>query len=114
MCMALNLYHEGLKTEPIEGLFAIAQVVLNRAARKPSKVCDVVYEPHQFSWTAKPPPVVPGKPWNRARTVAWLAFHMNDFTGGADHYHASYAKPYWRKGMKRLGQWGSHVFYRSK
>ena len=54
LCMALNLYHEGDKNEPIEGLFAIAQVVLNRAGRDPEKVCEVVYAPHQFSWTQRP------------------------------------------------------------
>jgi spore germination cell wall hydrolase CwlJ-like protein len=112
LCMALNLYHEGAKNESIDGLFAIAQVVLNRAKRDPEKVCDVVFAPHQFSWTSKPPVVEEGRPWENAVVVARLSFRMQDFTHGSDHYHAAYVKPYWRTGMKLTGQWGSHTFYR--
>jgi len=114
LCMALNLYHEGAKDEPIEGLFAIAQVVLNRAGRDPEKVCAVVHAPQQFSWTNKPPVVETGRAWDNALSVARLSFHMQDFTGGADHYHAAYVKPYWRSGMTLMGQWGNHTFYRRK
>ena len=112
LCMALNLYHEGAKDEPIEGLFAISQVVLNRAKRDPAKVCDVVYAPHQFSWTAKPPAVEHGRPWDNAVSVARLSFHVQDFTGGADHYHAGYVRPTWARSMTTVGQYGSHIFYR--
>lgn len=114
LCLALNIYHEGAKNEPIEGLFAIAQVVLNRAQRNPAKVCDVVFAPHQFSWTVKPPVVAEGRPWDNAVSVARLAFYMQDFTGGATHYHAAYVKPYWRSGMELRGQWGNHTFYKRK
>ena len=114
LCLALNLYHEGDKNEPIEGLFAIAQVVLNRAGRDPEKVCDVVYAPHQFSWTSKPPHVEEGRPWQNAVSVARLSFHMADFTGGADHYHAGFVRPVWAKSMKQMGSYGNHLFYRSK
>lgn len=112
LCLAWTLYHEGAKNEPIEGLFAIAQVVLNRAQRNPEKVCDVVFAPAQFSWTLKPPPVEPGRPWDNAVSVARLSFHMADFTGGADHYHAGYMRPVWVKNMKQLGLYGNHIFYR--
>jgi len=114
LCMALNIYHEGAKNEPVEGLFAIGQVVLNRAQRNPEKVCDVVFAPRQFSWTNRPPIVEPGRPWDNALSVARLSFHMQDFTGGADHYHAAYVNPYWRKDMTLVGQWGNHAFYRKK
>ena len=114
LCLALNIYHEGLKTEPIDGLFAIAQVTLNRAKRDPEKVCEVVGAYKQFSWTLKPPPVEDGAPWRTAQQVARLSFHMQDFTGGASHYHALYVSPYWRADMVPLGQYGSHVFYKVK
>jgi spore germination cell wall hydrolase CwlJ-like protein len=114
LCMALNVYHEGLKDEPIEGLFAIAQVTLNRAERKPERVCSVVQARAQFSWTLKPPPVEDGRPWRNAQAVARLSLHMADFTGGATHYHALYIAPYWKADMEPLGQWGNHVFYRRK
>ena len=114
LCLALNLYHEGDKNEPLPGLFAIAQVTLNRAKRDPDKVCEVVQAKHQFSWTNKPPAVEDGRPWRTANDVARLALHMNDFTGGATHYHALYVSPYWKSDMVVLGQWGNHIFYKRK
>lgn len=114
LCMGLTLFHEGLKNEPIDGLFAIAQTVLNRAERKPEKVCEVVQARAQFSWTIKPPPVEDGRPWQTARVVARLSLNMADFTGGATHYHALYVSPYWRSDMIPLGQFGNHIFYRRK
>jgi spore germination cell wall hydrolase CwlJ-like protein len=116
LCMALNLYHEELKDEQIDGLFAIAQVTLNRAGRDPEKVCDVVAAHKQFSWTLKPPPVEDNKPWRTAQAVARLAFYTSDFTGGATHFHALYIGPYWKMDPKLTpaGKWGSHVFYKPK
>lgn len=122
LCLSLTLYHEGLKQEPIEGLFAIGQTVLTRAERKPEKVCVVVRQYKQFSWTLKPPRVEDGPAWRTAQAVARLTFHMQDFTGGATHFHAVFCnqdrahecKPYWRSDMEPLGQWGSHIFYKEK
>jgi len=122
LCLALNVYHEGLKDEPLEGLFAIAQVTLNRADRKLDKVCDVVQANRQFSWTLKPPAVVDHAPWRKAQSVAQLSLHMADFTGGATNFHAlvcppdrlNECKPYWRVDMAVAGQWGNHIFYKRK
>ena len=114
LCLALNLYHEGDKSEPLPGLFAVAQVTLNRAGRDPGRVCEVVQAYKQFSWTLRPPPVVDGAPWRTAQDAARLALHMSDFTGGATHYHALYASPYWKSDMQVLGQWGNHIFYKRK
>ena len=114
LCMALTLYHEGLKQEPLDGLFAIGQTLLNRAERQPERVCAEVQKYKQFSWTLSPPPVEDGAPWRTAQQVARLSFHMQDFTDGATHYHALYVKPYWRTDMTILGQWGSHIFYKRK
>lgn len=114
LCLALNLYHEGDKTEPLTGLFAIAQVTLNRAHRDPAKVCEVVQAYKQFSWTLSPPKVEDGPAWQRAQEVARLSLSMQDFTGGATHFHALYVNPYWRSDMVILGQWGSHIFYKAK
>ena len=51
-CLAMNIYHEA-RGERMEGQIAVAQVTLNRAAHEewPSTICDVVYQPKQFSWT---------------------------------------------------------------
>jgi len=118
LCMALNIYHEADKTEPIIGMMAIAQVTLNRAKRDPAKVCDAVFAPRQFSWTnGKPPPVEKESlAWRNARDVARLSFYTSDFTEGADHYHAFYVSPYWKYDprLTPAGLWGNHAFYRPK
>ena len=114
LCLALNLYHEGDKSEPLIGLFAIAQVTLNRAKRDPEKICAVVAAPRQFSWTTKPPRVEDSPAWRTAQEVAKLSLYMADFTGGATHYHALYVSPYWRSDMTVLGKWGNHIFYKPK
>jgi len=118
-CLALTLYHEGDKrdgrfTEPLDGLFAIGQAVLTRAGRKPERVCAEVQKYKQFSWTLQPPPVEQNKAWQDAQAVARLSFHMADFTGGATHFWAFYASPYWKSDMEILGQWGNHIFGKPK
>jgi spore germination cell wall hydrolase CwlJ-like protein len=116
LCLALNVFFEAAG-EPIDGQFAVAQVTLNRAQRNPEKVCDVVYAPAQFSWTAKRPavPKDDNAAFQHAKRVAQLSLHMADFTGGADHYHATYVRPEWdyRK-IVLTGQWGNHIFYKRR
>ena len=53
-CMADNLHHEA-KVDGMRGMEAVASVVMNRVrdSRYPDTVCDVVYQPSQFSWTLK-------------------------------------------------------------
>ena len=118
-CLSLNVFHEGDKrdgrfTEPLDGLFAIAQTTLTRANRQPEKICAVVQAYKQFSWTLRPPPVEDNDAWRVAQTVARLSFHMQDFTGGATHFWAFYASPYWKPDMEILGQWGNHIFGKPK
>lgn len=122
LCMALMLYHEGAKTEPVIGSMALAQATLNRAKRDQEKVCDVVRAKGQYSSLVKPPAVVYDVAWRNAQQIAWLSFHTSDFTGGADHFHAlvcppdrlAECKPYWRLDMDVAGQWGNHIFYKPK
>lgn len=50
-CLALNIYHES-RSESLQGQIAVAQVTINRVAHDhwPSTICEVVYDPMQFSW----------------------------------------------------------------
>ena len=113
VCLALNIYHEA-RSEPIEGQFAVAQVVLNRAGRDPTKVCAVVQAYRQFSWTLNAPRVADAAAYQHAQGVARLALQMPDFTGGATHYHTLTITPYWKSDMVIRGQWGTHIFYTQK
>lgn len=124
-CLALNVFKEA-RGEPVQGQHAVALVTLNRVYRAglTKDICEVVFEPKQFSWTitdTRDGVLLPGKhpdrtsrEWKRAEQSAREALYMQDFTGGATHYHGVKVKPYWRKSMERVGRWGNHYFYRSK
>lgn len=126
MCLALNIYHEA-RGEPMVGQHAVAQVTLRRAQERNKSVCDVVAEKKQFSWANDLPRTRDGKinmpprllpkdmiAWDRA----WLIANQNmkgrvrDLTGGATHYHAIRAHPYWGRSMRVVARYGNHTFYR--
>ena len=122
-CLTQAIYYEAA-VEPVEGMQAVAQTVLNRLRHPgyPKSVCGVVYEGSQrttgcqFSFTcdgalARVPN--PGL-WERARGVAQRA--LNGFVlktvGTATHYHADYVAPYWAPTLYKITQIGRHIFYR--
>ncbi len=49
LCLALTVYYEA-RGEPIEGQYAVAEVVINRSEERNLSICEVVYEKNQFSW----------------------------------------------------------------
>ena len=117
-CMALNIYHEA-RGESIEGQYAIAHVTLNRVAstKWPDSICDVVYQPYQFSWTHQIRDQKPkGNAWTVAKQAAALVLsgEHKDNTGGADHYHADYVNPYWSEDMDLTTTIGTHLFYKAR
>lgn len=112
-CLALNIYHEA-RGEPLEGQYAVAMVTLNRAKRKLNRICAEVYRPYQFSWTLNNDvSVTDHRAFQRAKQVAKRALTLQDFTGGADHFHAHYVSPQWAQDLDYIGQWGNHYFYRN-
>jgi spore germination cell wall hydrolase CwlJ-like protein len=117
MCLALNVYFEA-RSEPIKGQQAVAHVTLIRARERNMRVCDVVFEPAQFSWTISDPKVTNEKAWAAALKVAQRAYRRKstDPTGGANHYHADYVKPRtWDFAkLTRTATIGRHVFYTNK
>lgn len=126
LCLALNIYHES-RSEPLVGQHAVAQVTFNRAGRDPDKVCGEVFKPKQFSWAnsltsvkgaeraARAPKFMPkdNKAWMLARAIAHhtVSGNINDFTGGATHYHTHAVRPVWRKAFALVAVIGNHRFY---
>ena len=124
-CLATNIYHEA-RGEPIMGQYAVALVTLNRAKKEPSRICDTVFKPKQFSWTNRFVKKV-GTSWQLAERLrpvdadAWmkaskiakvtLAGRMSDFTRGATFYHADTVNPKWNKSVKLTRSVGRHLFY---
>ena len=115
-CMAKNIYYEA-RSEPIEGQIAVAHVTMNRVAHSewPDNICDVVYEPKQFSWTHLIKDQTPksGKSWEMAKVIARdvMIGNVEDPTKGAVYYHANYVNPNWAEYMTLSKVIGNHLFY---
>lgn len=122
-CLALNIYFEA-RSEPESGQRAVAHVVMNRLAhpKYPDSVCAVVKQGGeavrhrcQFSWWCDGHSDQPSnrKAWDKALKLARKVFagDLEDTTGGALWYHATYVKPYWSELLLKGERIGQHVFY---
>lgn len=114
MCMAVAVYFEA-RGEPLEGQYAVAQVVMNRVEDKryPDDVCNVVFEPRAFSFTHDG--LSDALPVNEAADVALQV--AQDITStvsypiSSTHYHAKYVSPYWKNHFDKDLTVGNHIFY---
>ena len=115
-CLALNIYHEA-RGERVEGQIAVAQVTLNRVNHDKwgSTICEVVYQPKQFSWTHMIEDQTPqeGRAWRKAKVIARdvMIGNVDDPTMGAVYYHANYVNPDWAEYMDLSKVIGNHLFY---
>jgi len=117
-CLATNIYFEA-RSQTREGQVAVAQVTLNRSQHSnwPTSVCNVVWQPNQFSWTHD------GKSDRPANTEAYtdildIASKVYNgvepnIVGDSTFYHADYVKPRWakHKSMTLTDRIGDHLFY---
>jgi len=117
-CMAKNIYHEA-GHEPKLGKYAVAQVTINRMESPlfGNRVCEVVFEPYQFSWAnyhGRRWTTPSGPAWNEAKRIAYEVLENNKRIKGMDDalfYHATYVRPYWARTKDRLTRIGLHIFY---
>lgn len=120
-CMIAALFFEA-RDQPVTGQEAIAQVIINRVAdeRYPDTVCDVVYEPRQFSFThdglsddpADYPTYHDAKAYERITQLAKLAINERlGYSITSTHYHAVSVAPFWADHYRFDGRAGDHVFY---
>ena len=115
-CLALNIYHEA-RGERVEGQIAVAQVTINRVGHDewPSTICEVVYQPKQFSWTHLIEDQSPSeaRAWSKARIIARdvMIGNVDDPTNGAVFYHANYVNPDWANFMTLSKVIGNNLFY---
>ena len=138
-CLAQNIYFEA-GNQSLDGMAAVADVTINRveSSRYPDSICGVVKQglKHsngtmkrnmcQFSWycDGKSDKVLTyTKAWENSQYVAkamLLEYNLADkgsyfgITSGSTHYHATYVAPDWihDRGMIRIEQIGSHIFYK--
>jgi spore germination cell wall hydrolase CwlJ-like protein len=122
-CLTKAAYYEA-RGEGVDGMRAVAQVVLNRArhAGFPNTVCAVVFQGSnrrsgcQFSFTCNGAMrgAVNRAAWDRARSVASNALSGQVYApvGNATHFHTTGVSPGWRNNLVKVGQVGDHLFYR--
>lgn len=117
-CMAKNIYHEAGNQNRL-GKFAIAQVTINRMKhpKYENTVCGVVFAPNQFTWAAshssrwKTPKE--SNAWKESKEIAREVLLDGYRIKGMENvifFHSVHIRPRW-KGVKKLVQIGSHVFY---
>jgi spore germination cell wall hydrolase CwlJ-like protein len=113
----VSIYHEA-RDQPLLGQQAVAAVILRRVevSRWGDTICAVV-RPVQFSYLDADygfAPIREPEAWRGALTVAVRALldGPTPLVSGADHYHATYVSPTWRRQMSEVVRIGSHVFYR--
>ena len=112
-CMMETLYHEA-RGEGVQGMEAVAAVVMNRAKQSKKSVCSVVYERKQFSWVfvTKDKSIKGNIRDVLAITHKALAGILVDVTDGSTHYHATYVNPKWAKHLKKTVKINNHIFYK--
>jgi len=115
-CLALVVYTEA-RGEPLDGQLLVAEVVLNRVQMEsyPDTVCDVAFEPHQFSGLNTTPDleaVFVDPAWQTSINVAIEALEDTTLGSGATHFHNNKKTPYWARKMTLLGKYGRHTFYK--
>ena len=124
-CLALNIYHEA-RSEIVTGRLAVGMVTLNRVQSKkfPNTVCEVVWQPRQFSWTkdGKSDRPLEARAWKQAKLIAnylyakyelYTALTNGDIdpTDGALYYYAhDLVTPYWADKIRITAVIGSHTF----
>ena len=114
-CLALVVYVEA-RGEPLDGQLMVAEVVLNRVAIEayPDTVCDVAFDPKQFSGLNRPVDlgkILQDTAWETSVAVAYDALSGNTLGTKATHFHNHKVLPYWVDSMDKLGVYGKHTFY---
>jgi len=121
-CLAQNIWFEARGSSASDQL-AVAHVVLNRVAdpRYPDEVCEVIWQPKQFSWThdgrsdrVRFDNRIDRRIWKELVQLSMeaMAGHRPDPTGGATHYHAHYVQPGWAGRLDLLIRIDDHLYYR--
>lgn len=124
-CMAIAVYFEA-RGETLRGQQAVGQVIMNRvkSGYYPATICGVVYQGQwnknacQFSFACDGDPDTPKDEamWNVSLKVAKEVIARKVYLAeiaDSSHYHATYVKPDWIGGMRRVTRIGVHIFYKA-
>lgn len=115
-CLATVLWHES-RGESVKGQLAVASVVLNRAIKKNTTVCNVMSHSKQFSWYANKPELLD-------KSILWKQLYLaegayakfavgkHDTTRGASHFVTKNTHNYWTRKLKHVATIGNHKLYK--
>ena len=109
-CLVQNVYYEA-RGESQQGKIAVAHVTLNRTRNPkfPKNICEVVYQPGQFSWTQGVPKAKPlAKEWRESYAAAAEAYNTRGFD--AIYFHNKESNARWN--LKPVKIIGKHHFYK--
>lgn len=112
-CLAKTVYFE-TRGEPLNGQYAVAQVVLNRVNSEmyPNAICEVVYQQYQFSWTASyTNPSAEALTDSVAVAKDVLNGKLISEFSEVLSFHNTSVNPGWASRMTFVGQIGHHLFY---
>lgn len=117
LCLAKNIYFEA-NNQSYLGQQAVAFVTLNRVKSDlyPNNICDVVWQPKQFSWTIDGKLNTPRNMRKFSIAIAAAAYvysnygYIKDPTEGAIMYHTVYVRPWWHDYYTPTVIIGDHIF----
>lgn len=128
-CLALNIYYEA-RGEPIEGQYAVADVVINRTKSvfHPNSICEVVFfhipnprtgKVHAcaFAWTCdnmqypEPQDLDAFKQAIRIANEVLFDPYYTMVVPEATHFHADWMTPWWSVRRGYVASIGNHKFY---
>lgn len=105
-CVADTVYYEA-RGEGVEGMRAVAHVILNRAEEEGVSPCIIVRRKAQFATGPSRPR---DKLWQIAKKISINP--GKDLTRGATYFHNRSVRPYWIKRLVVSFTYGGHIFYR--
>lgn len=112
-CLVKNAYNEA-RGEGEKGVQLVTQVVLNRARIDGKGICEVIYEPGQFSWVSAPLAV--SDEFNKESKPLIVAMYtgkkrLSKKYRNIYYFHKKGLRRVWTKGLRLTIAHKSHVFY---
>jgi spore germination cell wall hydrolase CwlJ-like protein len=115
-CIAATVWLEA-RGEPLDGMAAVADTIMVRAARRDMSPCEVVNEPGQYATGEVNLEYLDAADllaYDQAREAATMALTGRGLGLTADHFHAASVGPYWADDFALVGRVGDHLFYDSE
>ena len=115
-CLAAVIHHES-RGEPLNGQYAVADVILNRAAKNNTDVCVELKKPRQFSFM-RGKRIPSAAPFARemARDILVLDFYgyRKDTTHGSLYFFRHDLVHGLKGRLKFIKRIGQHTFYKER